>query len=207
MAAAQPRKSHEQRKLESEEKLFNALINIINSDGINAATCERIGLEAGVSRGLANQRLGKREEMFARLVDRLTSAQWARLEAKGVDSLSSADALRAYIDLHFEDLQHNPGYQAYFVLVAGSIAISPLLKDCVLDAERFVHEILVKYIRRGIDKGEFQKSVNPELQAAALGSYLLGYAIQSKLSGTGFLDLMKPAAYTLVSAMEIRVIS
>lgn len=203
MTDSKQRKSHQQRKEESEKKLFNALIHIINTDGINAATCERIGLEAGVSRGLANQRLGKRDEMFARLVDRLKAAQFEKLMSQNIDGLSGGDALRKYIDVHFEDVLNDPGYQAYFVLVAGAISVSPLLKECVEEANVFVRDILAQFIQKGIEKGEFVDSIDPETQAAAIGSYLLGVAILSKLRGTDDIEPLRAGAYALVKSIEI----
>lgn len=201
MAVKKTRISHEQRKEESENKLFNALVSILNSDGINAATCERIGAEAGVSRGLANQRLGKRDEMFARLVERLKEGQLDTLRRENIEALSGREALRKYIDIHFDDLQHNPSYQAYFVLVAGSMAISPLLKVCVETAHVFVRDLLEGMIQRGIDQGEFVGAVAPDRQAAIIGSYLLGVAIQSGLTGTDNIILLKSGAYALVDAI------
>ncbi|OUS28467.1 hypothetical protein A9Q99_13190 [Gammaproteobacteria bacterium 45_16_T64] len=202
MAVKKERKPQGQRKEESENKLFNALINILNSDGINAATCERIGAEAGVSRGLANQRLGKRDEMFARLVDKLKQAQIQQLANDNVEGLSGHAALRRYIDIHFEDIQNNPAYQAYFVLVAGSIAISPLLNECVEDTHLFVRDMLERWIRRGIEQEEFVDSIDPVVYAATIGSYLLGVAIQAGLTGTENIELLKPGAYTLVDAIK-----
>ena len=196
------RKSQKQRKEESEEKLFKALIQIINSDGVMAATCQRIGDQAGVSRGLATQRLGRRDIMFARLVDRLTQAQYDRLEAEGVNTLAPGDALRRYIDIHFEDIQHDPGYQAYFVMVAAAIAADPTLRDCVTQAEKFVQDILESHIRRGQQDGAFDRSIDPQSHAGNIGSTLLGAAIQSRLTGPENINQLKPSAYALVDAIE-----
>ncbi len=203
MTVTKQRQSHQQRKEESEYKLFNALINIINSDGINAATCERIGEVAGVSRGLTNQRLGKRDEMFSRLVDKLKQAQLDKLKRQDIEGMSAGEALRKYIDVHFEDLLNDAGYQAYFVLVAGSIAISPLLKECVEEANLFVRDFLAGFIEKGIETKEFNTSVDPEIHAATIGSYLLGVAILSRLKGTDDIEPLRAGAYALVSSIEV----
>ncbi|GEM_PF-5660407 len=198
------RKSQSQRKIESEEKLFSALISMINREGIKAVTCASLGKEAGLSRGMANQRLGNRQEMFEQLVERLGAEQLASLEQRGVQALQGYDALVEYIDLHFDSVLNNPGYQAYFVVVAGSVADAPLLKPCVQPAHGFVRQLLSEFITRGQHEGELREEIDPDLHAGILGSYLLGVAIQAKLSSADDIKKLKTGAMVLVDNLRTR---
>ena len=203
MSQPNPRKSQTERKLESEQKLFDALIRLINREGIAAATCERIGIEAGLSRGMANQRLGKRQEMFEGLVERLGAEQLTALTRLNIDKLSGHNALLRYIDVHFDAILNNPGYQAYFVLVAGSIADAPLLKSAIAGAHKFVHQLLTQFISKGQQEGQLTQELDAESHAAIIGSYLLGAAIQVKLTEAANIKKLKPGAIALVDQLIV----
>ncbi len=202
MTSLNSRKSQSQRKLESEEKLFNALIRIINRDGIKSVTCATLGKEAGLSRGMANQRLGNRQEMFEQLVERLGAEQIATLEQRGIQSMKGDDALVEYVELHFDAILNNPGYRAYFVLVAGSIADAPLLKHCVEEAHIFVRMLLSELIAKGQSEGGFRTDIEADLHAGILGSFLLGVAIQAKLSAADDIAKLKVGALTLIENLR-----
>ncbi|MGH1372145.1 MAG: TetR/AcrR family transcriptional regulator [Cellvibrionaceae bacterium] len=198
------RKTQQERKSQSQKKLFDALITLINRDGIKAATCERIGKEAGLSRGMANQRLGKRKQMFENLVARLGADQLETMAHMNIHAGSGYQALLDYIDVHFDAVINNPGYQAYFVLVAGSVADTPLLKDCVQQAHQFVHQLLTEFILKGQQDKSLNHGEDAEQNAAILGSYLLGVAIQAKFTDAESVEKLKAGAVALISRMKSR---
>lgn len=194
----QARKSQAERKSESEKKLFDALVDIVNREGVSAATCERIGHEAGYSRGLTTTRLGRRDTMYARLMDRLYQDQVDRLAEQNVDNLSGLDALRKYADLHFEDIQHKAGYRAYFVLVAASLTELPSIRDRVLMQHELVQTLLASFFERAVKEGELAKDTDCRQRAAILGSFLFGVAMQSRLSEKEQLGPIKQGAYDII---------
>lgn len=196
------RRTQEERREESERKLFDALIQIIINEGIGAATCENIGTLAGYSRGLTTQRLGRRDVMFSKLIQRLKDEQLRKFQESVDEDMTRTEALMAYIDVHFEDLMNDPGYNAYFVLVAGSITDTPLLKDAIIEAHVFVRDILANLIREGIQTGEFDADLDPVLQAMTIGSYLLGVALQHRIHSGINIESLKPGAHALLPAAK-----
>jgi len=204
MSQAVSRRTQSERKVESEQKLFDALTRLINREGIAAVTCESIGVEAGLSRGMANQRLGKRQEMFENLVERLGIEQVQTLAELEIDKLCGSDALLSYIDVHFDAILSNPGYQAYFVLVAGSVADAPLLKHCITEAHEFVHQLLTQFITKGQQENLLNRNLDAESHAAMIGSYLLGVAIQAKFTEADKIKKLKAGAIALVNQLVIR---
>ena len=195
------RQTQSERRETSERRLFDALIDIIICDGIQAATCERIAEQAGYSRGMVIQRLGKRDEMFARLVDRLTAAQRSTLARLGVDDMPAVQAMHTYIDVHFDDLENDIGYNAYFVLVAGSMTVEPSLKPSVDGANRMVRDILVAFIERGQRDGSLPGDLDAVDHAIRIGCQLLGAAIQHRLVPDMSLAGARAAAKALVPAV------
>ena len=184
MASTRPEmksKTQAERRNESEQNLLDALVDIILDEGIRAATCEAIGKRAGYSRGLAIARLGKRDEMFTKLVDWLVSDQLAQYRRRLHDEMSARDKLNTYIDVHFDNLENNRRYQAYFVLVAGSLTDRELLSDAVIEATDIVRDLLTGIVEDGIKTGEFSKTIDAEAQVMTLGSNLLGAAISLSL--------------------------
>lgn len=200
MTVTAKRQSQAERRETSERKLFDALITIINRDGIQAATCERIADEAGYSPGMVIQRLGRRDQMFARLVDRLTAAQRATLARLGVDHMPAADAMRTYIDVHFDDLERDAGYNAYFVLVAGTLTVEPSLKPSVDGANRMVRDIMTGFIQRGQREGDFPAELDAVDHAIRIGCLMMGAAIQHRLLPDMSLDGTRDAAKKLIPA-------
>jgi len=195
------RKSQAERKAESEQKLFDALVDIVNSEGVTAATCDRIGKQAGYSRGLTTTRLGKRDTMYARLMDRLYQEQVNRLEEFNVDELSGLEALKKYTDIHFDDIQHKASYQAYFVLVAASLTELPSIRDRVLMQHQMVQTLLASFFERAVKEGSINKKTDCDQRATILGSYLFGVAMQNRLSGKSGVEALKIGAYELIAAV------
>ncbi|AEV39644.1 transcriptional regulator, TetR family protein (plasmid) [Pseudovibrio sp. FO-BEG1] len=199
--ALEKKKTQAERREESERKLFDALVTIINEDGIQMATCESIGLKAGYSRGLTIQRLGKKDEMFVKLIDRMVSETEEHITSQIPAETDAREAIRRYIDIHFDDLQNKPSYQAYFALMAGSVTDYALLGDAVTRAHDFVKRLLVSYLERGKAEGAFPKDLDSGIQAVSIGSYLLGVALQQKLHPSLDITLLKPAAYSLIPSL------
>ena len=194
-------KTQAQRRSESEQGLLDALVDIILEEGIRAVTCEAIGRKSGYSRGLAIARLGKREEMFAKLVDWLVSDQMAQYKSRLRDNMSAKDKLNTYVDVHFDNLSHNRRYRAYFVLVAGSLTDRELLSDLVMDAADVVKDLMKSILKEGIHAGEFSKAIDVEAQAVTLGSNLVGAGLtHNLLEGAPMADLRR-SAHVLVEAI------
>ena len=192
------RKSQAERKIESENKLFEALVEIVNRDGIAGASCEKIALEAGYSRGLTTTRLGRRDTMYARLMDRLYQEQVTRLEEQNVNELSGLEALRRYADLHFEDIQNKASYRAYFILVAASLTELPSIRDRVLIQHQMVQTLLSSFFERAVKEGSFDKDIDCEQRASILGSFLFGVAMQYRLSEKKGVSALKHGAYDII---------
>ena len=194
-------KTQAERRNDSEQSLLDALVDIVLEDGIRAATCEAIGKRAGYSRGLAIARLGKREEMFAKLVDWLVSDQLAQYRHRLEDGMSARDKLNTYIDVHFDNLEHNRRYRAYFVLVAGSLTDRELLSDVVTRAANVIRDLLISTIEAGIETGEFSNAIDADAQAVSIGSNLLGAGITLNLLGDVSMSELRTGAHALVEAV------
>lgn len=58
--------------------------------------------------------------------------------------------------------------------------------------------MLMNYLDRGKAAGEFPQDLDSAVQAVSIGSYLLGVALQQKLHPSLDINLLKPAAYSLI---------
>ena len=197
----QPPKTQSDRRNESERKLLDALVDIVLEDGVRAATSEAIGKRAGYSRGLAIARLGKREQMFATLIDRLVDDQMTQFQDLLTVDMSARDKLRTYVDVHFDNLKHSRGYRAYFVLVAGSLSDRELLRDAVIGATETVRRLLTQIIESGVQAGEFSDSINADAQVSIIGANIAGAGIAVNLLDDVPLDDLKTGAYAIVDAI------
>ena len=195
-------KTQSDRRNESEQRLLDALTEIILSDGIRAATSEAIGRRAGYSRGLAIARLGRREEMFALLINNLVNDQMTKFQGLLTQKMSARDKLITYVDVFLDNLENNRGFRAYFVLVAGSVTDRELLGDLVIEATYVVRDLLTAIIEAGIEAGEFSKSVNAEAQAIKIGSSLLGVGVSLNLLGELPMEALRSGAHALIETIQ-----
>ena len=197
------RKTQSERKERSTRALIQSLTEIINTEGVGAATCENIGQRAGVSRGLVIQRLGKKHKMLDTFIHEQVQMHLQRLSDANVKNHPTKQALKTYIDIHFDSLLEAPGYRALYVLIASSITTSLPSKAIVEEAQTALCQQISNSLRNGIENKEVSATLDTDSAAAHLCAYLLGAAIQSQISGFEIGALFKPGAYKLAEHMVI----
>ena len=107
--ASQPRRTQAERRSESEEAVLQAAAELIAQYGVERASLARIGLQAGVSRGLPTHHFGSKDALVARLALRvqervvaMSSQLLQERERTGGAAATAMEAILAVLDSYLE---------------------------------------------------------------------------------------------------------
>ncbi len=173
-----PRRTQAERRDESERNLLDATLRVVATGGVNAATFEAIGREAGYSRGLATQRFGSKRGLIDAVIAHLHQQREAVLEADHVTDMPALDAVVYYVDSHLRGLSPDYGGRAYFMMLAGAVADASSVREAFAQSHERVRRWLEALIRRGQAEGDVRRDLDPTAAALTVGSLMLGVSIQ-----------------------------
>lgn len=188
------------RRDESERRLLEAMIEIVASEGVSATTFDNIARRAGYSRGLPFLKFGSKDGMIRALIGHLADRQMAALQALDIDHMSGLDALKAYIRVHFEGLTGIRGTRAYFTLAAGAVADLSDIRSAFAEMHETAARFLEGMIARGQREGCIRADADARGAALAIGSLLLGAAMQHITDADTDMERLKRAALSLVAS-------
>jgi len=172
------RRTHAQRRHETEHALISAALRIAATNGFSAITCEAVGLEAGLSRGLTHQRFGSKEGLLLACLQYLEGYRARLMAEAGLDNLKGADTVLAYIDLHLSALPASVEAPAYFVMLSGALSDMPSLKAAFDSASNRSIKEISSFIRRGQDDGSISGHLDARQAAEMIFTLMTGLGIQ-----------------------------
>jgi len=172
------RRTQAERRAESERGLLMAAARLIATEGVAAATLERVGAMAGYSRGLATQRFGSKPALIEALITHLHGRLEALLSEAQVESMTGRDAVLAFADLFLRGFALDEEVRAYFMLMASAVADITPSRAAFAASHQMVSQRLQAMIRRGHQDGSITPEVSAPEVATLLGSTLLGLTTQ-----------------------------
>lgn len=138
------RRTQAERTEQSDQRMFDAAIQLIASTGPAETSLTEVGVKAGYSRGLAGHRFGNKDNLFAFMVRRL-GEMWLTQLKKSAASLSGLSAVESAIDQHYQFCVDAPEYvRVFYMLWFESINSHSSLADTI----------------KGIHQRRFQDVVN-----------------------------------------------
>ncbi|MGZ5932258.1 MAG: TetR/AcrR family transcriptional regulator [Rhizomicrobium sp.] len=187
------------RRDESERRLLDAMIEIVEEEGVGATTFENIARRAGYSRGLAFLKFGSKEGLIRALIRRLQQSRIDALQALDIGHMTGLDALNTYIRLHFDELTATHDTRAYFTLAAGAVADLSTIRNAFSESHAQSRIFLEQLILRGQIEGCIRADVDPTGAALAIGSLLLGASMQHITDPDTNLEQLKMSALALTA--------
>jgi len=176
--APKPRRSHAERRDQSEQALLIAAASIIEERGLAAATVDAIAQSAGYSRGLASQKFGSKDALIRAVIAFATNkVEHAYQEQIGQEP-SPLACILAYHDVLLSQLESDRLFRAYFVMMAGNIGNRTAMQPAFLEAHEGVRAKLRELIEAGQAAGEIAPELEADLVALSLGSLQLGISIE-----------------------------
>lgn len=167
-----------ERRDRSERELIAAAIKVVADQGVAAATFEVIAREAGFSRGLVTQRFGSKDGLIRSLIAHLHEWQGEILEAGHVAGMDGLSGLIAFVHLHCQSLRTASEGDAYFMLLAASVADRLETRRAFAESHEIERVLIRGFIERGQASGHVRADIKADAVALMTGCNLLGLRMQ-----------------------------
>jgi AcrR family transcriptional regulator len=171
------RRTQEQRREESEQRLLDAALTLVAEKGPARVTLAEIGERAGYSRGLPAHRFGSKAKLLAALAqhinDRFAQHRRAYPGARGLGKIEAV--IRAYFT------RNDPNWtttRALIVLMAEGALCEPELQPILAEYNRDLHSYLAHHIEVAQQAGEARADVDAQMLAVVLLSVFRGAMLQ-----------------------------
>jgi AcrR family transcriptional regulator len=175
--ASRPRTQAE-RTAESDARMLEAAIRLINERGTEKTTLKEVGELAGYSRGLAGYRFGSKGGLFAFVVKSI-GEEWLRELTRVTEGRSGLEALTAAADAHRRFCVEAPDHvRAFYILWFESIGPGSGYRDVIAAIHERRQRDVVAWIRGGIEAGTIDPGVDPESVAAQFCAAIIGIVYQ-----------------------------
>lgn len=172
------KKTQAERTALSDQRMFDAAINLIIERGTQKTTLKEIGELAGYSRGLANYRFGSKDrlllELFASFDERWKAHLGSYIRGKtGINAvLAAADALRDFLKLESNYMR------AMYILWYESLGHESEIRSKLADHHDIYRKDATQWIKEGIVNGEINPKVNAEQFAVQYCAFIFGLVYQ-----------------------------
>ena len=172
------RRTQAERTAFSDARMLDAAKGLIIEQGTHATTLKAVGERAGFSRGLASNRFGSKDALFAQLVLNFNSG-WTRKLANAVNGrtgigacLAALDAVEGFLLDHSEDMK------AMYILWFESISSHNDVRAHLADYHRIYRRDVAYWVNEGRSSGEIDQSVDAECYAFQFCSFIFGTVYQ-----------------------------
>ena len=188
------RMTQAERTALSDSRMYEAAIELIGRNGTHNTTLKDVGERAGYSRGLASNRFGSKEALFANIVYDF-NAKWASELALHVGGRTGLSAFVAAIDAVEHFLTDRPEYmRAMYILWYESISSHNDLRSHLAEYHHAYRGDVRRWIEQGIAEGFIRPNVNPQQYAVQFCSFIFG-TIYQWLVAPDHVDISKAFQY------------
>ncbi|MDH3944602.1 MAG: TetR family transcriptional regulator [Anaerolineae bacterium] len=162
------------------ENLLSAALRVFSQKGYSATRLDDIAQAAGVTRGAIYHHFGGKEELFMALVSEREAGVNKIAQQIVAEGGSASLVLRRLLVRLFEYLEEDKQYRALLTLAVNKLEFSEGLEsfaDQMIQGRRSLISFLEGLVAKGIEAGEFRKTLSPRTTALALSGYLNGMAL------------------------------
>jgi AcrR family transcriptional regulator len=172
------RMTQAERTALSDQRMFDAAINLINERGTQKTTLKEIGERAGYSRGLANYRFGSKEGLMQELFTQFDN-RWKEHLASYVDQRSSIDAFLGAAAALRDFLKLEPGYmRAMYILWYESLGHESEIRTRLATHHDVYRKDATTWVEQGIDNGDIDPDINAQQFAVQYCAFIFGLVYQ-----------------------------
>jgi AcrR family transcriptional regulator len=172
--SSRQRMTQAERTALSDNKMFDAALDLINERGTHNTTLKEIGERAGYSRGLASSRFGSKEQLFNELVAHIQT-RWKADSVPRVQGKKGISSLLASIDGIVKFLTTDERYvRAMYILYYETIGSSDLIRQRIARRHLAYRRGVAKWISQGIEDGTIRDDADPEKFAVQFLAFYYG---------------------------------
>lgn len=183
-ALVAPRRTQAQRREESENRLLEAAAVIIAREGYLAATLERVGTEAGFSRGLASRKYGSKDGLIEAVIWRVSAHVHDQVDRAVAPLGDPLDRLIALFDRFVDLVLSDVMVRAYFVLFSAMIANRLETRSVFEQVQQRFGQRIEELILAAQAAGRMPPTPSAPHAAFLIGCLLAGISIESAMDYT-----------------------
>ncbi len=172
------RRTQEERTALSDERMFEAAIELISEQGAHRTTLKQVCEKAGYSRGLANYRFGSKDAFFDKLIGHFNHA-WKEELTRTVGDRQGLDAIRGAIDAVEKFLlEHGDFMRGRYIIMYESIATDNIISRKLKTTHKAYNQDMERWVRQGMEQGDISPDVDAESFATYYSSFIFGTVFQ-----------------------------
>jgi AcrR family transcriptional regulator len=177
--ASRARRTQAERRAQTEERVLEATMEIIASDGVRAVTMAAVGEAAGYSRGIVNHQFGTRDGLMT-AVAKLAQARFSPVapELRGRERLRAS--VVAYLAAQRSDARDARVFLRLWIAAIGGE--EPGLREAFVERDASFRSYFAAAVTQGIEDGTIRPDVDPDAAALALVGQLRGIGLQLQLA-------------------------
>lgn len=173
-----PRLTQAERTAISDGRMLEAAMALVLEHGTHNTTLREVGERAGYSRGLASNRFGSKEELFAELLQ-IYNERWKKESTAFVGNKTGLEAFDAANESIIHYMNENSDYmRAMFILYYETVGSSSVMRDRLADQHSAYRRSIARYISQGIEEQTIKKTVVPSRVALQYTSFYFGLVYQ-----------------------------
>lgn len=151
---------------------------LVAERGTQSTTLREVGEMAGYSRGLASNRFGSKDILFAELMD-IFNQRWKTELRTFVGEKTGMDAFAAAIESGIHYLTENSEYvRAMFVLYYETVGSSTVMRERLAEQHSGYRRSIERYVRQAVEAGTIKKTAVPGRVALQYTSFFFGLVYQ-----------------------------
>jgi AcrR family transcriptional regulator len=178
MSSKVPRLTQAERTAISDGRMLEAAMALVLERGTHNTTLREVGERAGYSRGLASNRFGSKEELFAELIQ-IYNVRWKKESTAFVGKKTGLEAFDAANESIIHYMNENSDYmRAMFILYYETVGCSSTMRERLAEQHSAYRRSIARYISQGIEEQTIKKTVVPNRVALQYTSFYFGLVYQ-----------------------------
>ena len=167
-----------ERSAQSDRKMFEAAIELINERGTAKTTLKDIGEHAGYSRGLASYRFGSKDGLWIELFRQFDDI-WKAHIGRYSEGKTGVEALRAALHAQRDIFRKESSYlRAMYILWYESLGDASEIRSSLAKRHRIYRRDVAEWLQQGVAAGDISSHINCEQLAALYCSMMFGTVYQ-----------------------------
>ncbi|NND83151.1 MAG: TetR/AcrR family transcriptional regulator [Gammaproteobacteria bacterium] len=143
---SEPRLTQAERTEISDQRMFEATVQLIVEHGPAATSLKDVGVQAGYSRGLASHRFGNKDNLFSFTL-RKVGEIWLRQLKQATSGHTGLAAVEKALDQHYRFCADAPDYvRTFYTLWFESVNSDSELRDAIRHIHQRRHQDVVQWI-------------------------------------------------------------
>jgi len=167
------RRTQEQRRAQTEQRVLETAMTLIASHGSRSVTLAEVGEAAGYSRGIVHHHFGSRERLLAAVMEDAQRFTVPAYEGDGLGQI--ANIVGAYLR---NVADRSPSARAFLQLWGEAIAGDPVLAPLFAQQDAEFRSFLAGRIHAGIADGTVRADADPAAAAVFLLALVRGIGLQ-----------------------------